>query len=103
MPIEDNTGESKRSPQLPLQIPSGRVHVYFVQPSVMTNKGTVERTVVYYTDAKGEKFKFMARDAAIREDLVALGKRSDLAEVDEEFTWSKGKSAPTIRILPRGA
>lgn len=88
------------SPRLPLQIPSGRVHVYFVAPSVKTNDGTVERTSIYYTDKNGDKFKFMARKPEVREDLIALGKRADLAEVDEEFIWAKG-GALTINVIPR--
>lgn len=84
---------------LPLQIPSGHVHVYFVQPS-MTDKKGVERSVAYYVDMAGTKFKFMARNPAIREDLIALGKRADLSEVDEEFTWAKG-GALTVRVVPR--
>lgn len=88
------------SPRLPLKIPSGRVHVYFVSPSVMTNEGKVERTSAYYTEADGTKFKFMARDPAIREDLMALGKRGDLADVDEIFQWASGGGL-TVRIVPR--
>ena len=85
---------------LPLQIPSGRVHTYFVQPS-MTDKKGIERTVLYYVGSDGStKFKFMAKDPAIRTDLIALGKRTDLAEVDEEFTWAKG-GALTIKIVKR--
>jgi hypothetical protein len=100
MSIEDTSGApGTKSPQLPLQIPSGHVHVYFVQPS-MTDKKGVERSVVYYTAPNGTKFKFMARNPAIREDIIALGKRSDLADVDEEFTWAKG-GALTIRVMPR--
>lgn len=110
MPI-DVTGLGKdgkqASPQLPLLIPSGLVHVYFVAPSVKTNEGTVERTSIYYTIEhdgdklpRGAKAKFMARDPSIREDLMTLGKRSDLASVNEEFAWAKG-GALTIRVLPR--
>lgn len=98
--VNDTTAkDGARSPMLPLQIPSGHVHVYFVQPS-MTDKKGVERSVAYYTDRAGTKFKFMARNPAIREDLIALGKRADLAEVDEEFSWAKG-GALTVTVIPR--
>lgn len=108
MPINDTTkAEGAMSPRLPLLIPSGLVHVYFVAPSVKTNEGKVERTSIYYTlehDGddlpRGAKAKFMAKAPAIREDLIALGQRSDLAQVNEEFSWAKG-GALTIRILPR--
>lgn len=100
--IQDNVaqGGTQMSPRLPLQIPSGRVHVYFVAPSVKTNEGRVERTSIYYTDASGTKFKFMAKDPLIRQDLIQLGQRADLSEVDEEFLWAKG-GALTIRVVPR--
>lgn len=95
------------SPRLPLLLPSGLVHVYFVAPSVKTNEGTVERTSIYFTlehDGdklpRGSKVKFMAKDPAIREDLIALGKRSDLGSVNEEFSWAKG-GALTIRVMAR--
>lgn len=104
MSIQDTSGSKDsgaRSPPLPLKIPSGLVHAYFVQPS-MTDKKGIERTVLYYTEgASATKFKFMAKDPAIREDLMALGKRSDLADVDEQFTWAKG-GALTIRVVKRG-
>jgi len=109
MPIEDSTakGGAAMSPRLPLLIPSGLVHVYFVAPSVKTNEGTVERTSIYYTLEhegdklpKGSKVKFMAKDPEIRKDLIALGQRADLANVNEDFTWAKG-GALTIRVVPR--
>jgi|HubBroStandDraft_1064217.scaffolds.fasta_scaffold108019_2 hypothetical protein len=101
MPIEDNSGsDGARSAQLPLQIPSGKVHVYFVQPAKVDKTG-VERTTVYYTVPDGTKFKFMARNPDIRADLIALGKRTDLADVDEEFTWAKGGKL-TVRVSTRG-
>ena len=101
MSVKDETsqGGQKMSPRLELKIPSNHVHVYFVQPSFQDRKG-IERTSIYYTDAAGQKFKFMAKNPTVREDLIALGKRSDLASVDEEFTWEKGGTL-TIRVVPR--
>lgn len=97
--VEDGVaGKAARSPQLPLKIPSGRVHVYFLNAS-KADKNGVERTTVYYTEGT-EKFKFMARNPEIRKDLIALGSRADLADVDEEFAWAKG-GALTIRVIPR--
>lgn len=81
---------NKMSAPLPIEIPNGRVHVYFVRPSVMTNDGKVERSVIYYTDREGRKLKYMAKLPAVREDLIALGKREDLATIDEVFEWFKG-------------
>lgn len=109
MSIQDEAPKNgaTMSPRLPLLIPSGLVHVYFVAPSVKTNEGTVERTSIYFTlehDGdklpRGSKVKFMAKDPAIREDLIALGKRSDLGSVNEEFSWAKG-GALTIRVMAR--
>lgn len=95
------------SPRLPLLIPSGLVHIYFVSPSVKTNEGTVERTSVYFTIEhegdklpKGSKVKFMSKRPEIREDLIALGQRSDLASINEDFSWATG-GALTIRVVPR--
>lgn len=108
MPITDTTGTPKEqtSPQLPLEIPSGRVHVYFCQPAKVDRKG-IERTTIYYTvendvqkTPRGSKVKFMAKNPKVREDLIALGQRADLATVDEEFTWATG-GALNIRIVPR--
>lgn len=97
--VEDGVaGKAAMSPQLPLKIPSGRVHVYFVQGS-KADKNGVERTTLYYTVGT-DKFKFMAKRPEIRKDLIALGTRADLAEVDEEFNWVKG-GALSIRIVPR--
>lgn len=100
MTIQDNTSASggARSERLPLQIPSGNLHVYFVQPEMTDKKGT-KRTVIYY-EQKGSKFKFMAKADGIRADLIALGKRTDLADVNEEFTWAKG-GALTISVTPK--
>jgi len=108
MTITDSTASTSEasSPQLPLLIPSGLVHVYFVQPAKVDKKG-IERTTIYYTIEnatskmpQGSKVKFMAKDPAIREDLVALGRRPDLADVNEEFTWAKG-GALSIRVVRR--
>jgi len=101
------TGGKQMSPRLPLLIPNGLVHIYFVSPSVKTNEGTVERTSVYFTIEhegdklpKGSKVKFMSKRPEIREDLIALGQRSDLASINEDFSWATG-GALTIRVVPR--
>lgn len=97
--VEDGVGGQKPlSPQLPLQIPSGRVHVYFVSASKQDKTG-VERTTIYFTVGT-TKFKWMARNPNIRKDLIALGQRSDLADVDEEFSFARG-GAMTVRIVPK--
>lgn len=98
MPIVDanSAGKPAKSPQLPLLIPSGRVHAYFVQPEMTDRKG-VKRTVLYYEQG-GQKSKFMAKDEALRADLQKLG-TMDLPSIDEEFSWTKGSPVPTIRVI----
>ena len=113
MTINDTTGGGSgakpMSERLPLLIPSGLVHVYFVQPSVLTNEGKVERTSVYYTVEhdgdklpRGSKAKFMAKRPDVREDLIALGRRADLSTVNEDFSWAQGGGL-TIRVVKRAA
>ena len=108
MTIVNTTGapgaSDNRSPQLPMELPSGKVHVYFINPSIQTKSkdGTqVERSVVYFTLPSGEKRKWMTKQVGIRTDLKSLHALGDkLATVDEEFSWAKG-GALTIKVVPR--
>lgn len=101
MPLVNKTAAgSAMSPQLPLKIPSGRVHVYFVVPSKADRNG-VERTTIYYTDTEGAKLKFMAKNPEVRKLLIQLGELGEkLSDVDEEFAWARG-GALTISVIPK--